>query len=89
MAREPAEHPGEKRHIFDNPKNVKRVIYALYAACALSVVAELFVHRHAENWWEGLFGFYPVYGFVGIVILVLAAKELRKLVRRPEDYYDD
>ncbi len=88
MASEP-QHPDEKRHIFDDPKNVKRVIYGLYAACALSVVAELFVHRHAETWWEGIFGFYPAYGFVGIVILVLAAKELRRLVWRKEDYYDD
>jgi hypothetical protein len=46
------------------------------------------VHRHAEAGFDGLFGFYGVYGFVACVSLVLAAKVLRKLVMRPEDYYD-
>lgn len=78
----------ERRHIFDDPKNVRRLLNGLYAACALSVVAEFFIHRHAEHPWERLFGFYAIYGFVAIVILVLVAKELRRLVRRKEDYYD-
>ena len=79
----------KKRHIFDDPKNVKRVIHALYLACALSFVADLFIHRHVEHPWEGLFNFYSIYGFIGIVVLVLAAKQLRRIVLRKEDYYDD
>jgi hypothetical protein len=78
----------EKRHIFDDPKNVWRAIYALGAACVLSLVAELFVHRHAERPWEGVFGFYAFYGFTACVLLVLTAKELRKVLMRGEDYYD-
>jgi hypothetical protein len=78
----------ERRYIFDDPKNVKRLLNGLYIACALSVVAEFFIHRHVEHSWERLFGFYAIYGFVAIVILVLVAKELRRLVRRKEDYYD-
>ena len=79
----------EKPHIFDDPRNVKRAIQALYAACALSIVAEFFIHRHIEHPWEILFGFYGVYGFVACTILVLVAKELRKLLMRKEGYYDD
>lgn len=79
----------EKAHIFDNPKNVKRVIYALYALCGISVVAEFFIHRHVDHPWEALFGFYCLYGFFACVILVLIAKELRKVLMRGEDYYDD
>jgi len=33
-------------------------------------------------------GFYAVYGFVGCVILVLLAKEMRKVVMRDERYYE-
>jgi hypothetical protein len=80
--------PG-KRHVFDDPRNVKRVIHALYVLCGVSVLAEFFVERHVEHPWEGAFGFYSVYGFVGIVVLVLLAKELRKIVMRKEDYYND
>lgn len=79
----------EKTHVFDNPRNVKRVLYALYAVCALSIVAELFIDRHVDHPWEVLFGFYGVYGFVACTILVLAAKELRKVLMRKENYYDE
>lgn len=79
----------DKNHIFDNPKNINRVLYVLYAACGISVLAEVFVHRHVVHEWEWVFSFYGIYGFFGIVILVLLAKELRKLVLRKEGYYDD
>lgn len=77
------------KHVFDKPRNVKFVIYALYAACGLSFVADFIIHRHAEHPWESLFGFYSLYGFVGIVVLVLLSKELRKVILRREDYYDE
>ena len=78
----------EKRHIFDNPKNVRRVRYALYTVCALSLVAEIFVYRYIDHPWEAMPGFYALYGFAACVILVLVAKELRKVLMRGEDYYD-
>jgi membrane protease YdiL (CAAX protease family) len=78
----------KRRHMFDDPKNVKRVIYALYTACAVSVIAEFFIHPHVVHPWEALFGFYAIYGFVACVLLVLIAKELRKVLMRREDYYD-
>ena len=79
---------GMKRHIFDDPANVKRVIHALYGVCALSLLADFFVDRHVDHPWEALFGFYALYGFVACVILVLVAKELRKVLMRDEEYYD-
>ena len=80
--------PGEKRHIFDNPRNVWRVIYALHAICAVAFIADFFVHRHVDHPWEAMIGFYCVYGFVACVILVLIAKEMRKVLMRKDDYYD-
>jgi hypothetical protein len=79
----------EKRHIFDNPRNVRRAIHVLYAVCAVSLIADFFVHRHVAHPWEALFGFYSVYGFGACVSLVLIAREMRKIVMRKEDYYDD
>ncbi len=60
----------------------------LYLACALLLVADLFIHRHVIHAWESLWGFYAFYGFVACVALVLLAKLLRKILKRPEDYYD-
>jgi uncharacterized membrane protein len=78
-----------KRHVFDNPRNVKRAIYALYAVCALALIGDFIVHRHVDHPWEAIFGFYPIYGFGACVLLVLIAKEMRKVLMRKDDYYDD
>ncbi len=78
-----------KRHMFDNPRNVKRAIYALYAVCAISLLGEYFIDRHVDHPWEALFGLYPLYGFGACVLLVLIAKEMRKILMRKDDYYDD
>jgi len=80
--------PQQRKHIFDKPKNVRRLLRTLYPACALLLAADLFVHRHVEHGWESLWGFYAVYGFAACVLLVLLAKQLRKLLKRGEDYYD-
>lgn len=77
-----------KRHLFDDPRNVRRVVRGLVAACVLLVSLDLVLHRHVDHPWEGLFGFYAIYGFVACVLLVLLAKELRKLVMRDEGYYE-
>lgn len=76
-----------KRYLFDNPSNVKRVLYGFYAGCVALLLADLIFDRHVDHPLEGFFGVYALYGFVACVTLVLAAKVLRKLVMRGEDYY--
>lgn len=87
-----------RQHVFDDPKNVKRLMRTFYAICigvfALDLVnlvqGWMGAHelRHAERTWEGLPGFYAFYGFVGCVFLVLVAKVMRTFLMRDEDYYD-
>lgn len=74
--------------VFDHPRNVRRVLILLYACCAVLLALDLFLHRHILHPWEQLWGFYPLYGFVGCVILVLVARWMRTFLMRPEDYYD-
>jgi hypothetical protein len=78
----------QKTHLFDNPKNVRRVLWGLGIACALALLGDFVIHRHVSHPWEGLWGFYAVYGFVACVLLVLVAKQMRKILMRSEDYYD-
>ena len=80
--------PERKRYWLDEPRNVTKLYRGLWAIGILLVLLDLVVHRHAEAGFDGLFGFYGFYGFVACVALVLAAKGLRRLVMRPEDYYD-
>ncbi len=79
----------EKKHIFDNKKNVNRVLYGLFCSLVLLLALEPFIHKHPYFAWEKWFGFYAIYGFVACMLLVLVAKYiLRPLVKREEDYYD-
>ena len=78
----------ERKHFFDDPGNVKKVLRVFYVVCALLLLADVVYHRHVVHAWEGVWGFYAGYGFVACVLLVLIAKEMRKLLMRREDYYD-
>ncbi len=78
----------EQQHFFDKPKNVKRLFMAFYVLCAVLVVAGFFLEQEHHHPWENLPAFYPLYGFVGIVVLVYVAKLLRRIAMRSEDYYD-
>ena len=80
----------DSRHLFDDPKNVKRVIYGLFGGLVLLLALEPLVSKHPYFSWERWPGFYAVFGFVACVLLVLAAKYvLRPLVKRHEGYYDN
>lgn len=80
----------EKKHFFDKPGNVKKVIWGLYIVCVLLIITDLFLPIHGEFAWEEAPGFFAAYGLVGCIMLVLAAKYiLRPLVKRREDHYDD
>lgn len=79
----------EKKHLFDDPKNVKRLLQLLYVCCALLVVLDFVIHRHTMHDWEKLWVFYPLYGFIGCVVLVIVATWMRTFLMRPEDYYDN
>lgn len=85
--------PSEKKHLFDSPRNVYRLLRIFFALCAALFGVDLLFPRHlsfAEGVFpvEGWFGFYAIYGFVACVLLVLTATQLRKVLMRREDYYD-
>jgi hypothetical protein len=78
----------EKVYFFDKPENVKRLLLIFYISCALLFALDFVIHRHIVHDWESLWGFYPIYGFVGCVLLVFIAKGMRIFLMRSEDYYD-
>jgi hypothetical protein len=52
------------------------------------VAFDFFSEKHGHYSWESFPGFYALFGFVSCVVLVLAAKQLRRILKRDEDYYD-
>jgi len=77
----------QKQHLFDKPRNVSRLLNALYVICILLFILDFFLHRHVSLKWEEATGFYAIFGFVACVSLVLIAKQLRKILGRKQDYY--
>ena len=88
----------EKKHVFDNPRNVKKLLTIFFSSVVILLVLDFFyiflskihiIQRHVNYKWEEFWGFYAFFGFVACVILVLVSKYiLRPLVKREEDYYD-
>ena len=84
--------------IFDNPANLKRLLYVFYGILVLLIVLDLILGGHAEGGhaggeehgfpWENMPAFFAVYGFVSYVTLIFVAKGLRLLIKRDEDYYE-
>ena len=78
----------DDRRWLDQPRNVTGIVYGLAALCALALLADFgylkYPHFDVERWP----GFYAVYGFVVSVSLVLTAKQLRRVLRRDENYYE-
>ena len=79
----------KKQYFFDKPENIKKALKIFYVICIGLLSIDLFFHRHVLHSWENLWGFYGLFGFVACVVLVLVAKEMRKVLMRDEDYYDD
>jgi hypothetical protein len=72
----------------DKPANQRLIRRMIFGACALLVIADFLVHRHISTDIERVPAFYALYGFVALVGVVMAAKGLRRIVKRDEDYYD-
>jgi len=71
----------------DDKKKVDRFVHGLYGACALLFGADFLYHKHTYVSVENIPGFYALYGFIMCALLVIAAKGLRLVLKRPEDYY--
>jgi hypothetical protein len=67
---------------------VKRLIQLLLVVFFGLIAGELLFHKHAYFGFEKWFAFHAWFGFLFFVGVIYAGKGLRKLLKRPEDYYD-
>ena len=83
-----------KEYFLDDKDNVSRLWRLFVICCVATAALDVFGllglgwHRHVSLFVEGLPGFYPVWGFIAIALLIALAKRLRRIVMRQEDYYD-
>ncbi len=78
----------DKKGFFDKPGNFRRFMAFFFASLVVLLVVDFFIAKHGYFGWEDVPDFFAAYGFVSCVLLVLAAKVLRIIVKRREDYYD-
>ena len=73
--------------LVDTPGAANRIFWGLAVFCGLLFLADFTYEKHGHFAVENIPGFFGFYGFVMFTALILAAKLLRVLIRRPEDYY--
>ena len=67
---------------------VRRLWIAFIAVLVATVGAELLVSPEPHFAVERLFGWNAIYGFLACAAMILLAKALGLLIKRPDDYYD-
>jgi hypothetical protein len=77
-----------KTYWLDRKENVTKVYWAVWAVCILLLLIDPLVHKHEAYGFAEWFGFFGFFGFFACVGLVLTAKALRRVLKRPEDYYE-
>lgn len=73
--------------LVDRPGGADRIFWGLAVICGLLFLVDFTFEKHGHLAAENIPGFFAFYGFVMFTALILAAKLLRVLIRRPEDYY--
>lgn len=86
--REQARREGAS-HWLVQPKTIRRLWWIFGIILALTVAAQIFIHVHAYFTVDAWPGFYAGYGFLSCVAMVLFAKVLGWVLKRPDDYYDE
>ena len=62
---------------------------ALMAIAVILAILEVFLHRHGVAEIEDSFMFPAIFGFFAFIFIVQVGKWLRKVIVRPEDYYEE
>jgi hypothetical protein len=78
-----------KPHWLDQPRNVKTLWRGFLVALALTVAAELVITLHPHFAIESVFGFGAWFGFAACAAMIVAAKGLALLLKRPDTYYSE
>ncbi|MEO6743325.1 MAG: hypothetical protein ABIN08_02465 [Caldimonas sp.] len=77
----------EVPHWLDKPGNVKRLRNLFVAVLALTVLIEAAVHLHPHFKIEGVFGFHAWFGLASCAAMIVVARGLGLLLKRPDRYY--
>jgi len=75
-------------HWLVRPKTIRMLWIVFIAILAATVLADLFIEHHSTFRIDGTFGFGAWFGFLSCVVLIVGAKLLGFVLKRPDTYYD-
>jgi hypothetical protein len=76
------------RHWLDEPRNVRLLWRLFLVVLAVTVLVEPFVHLHPHFAVEQLFAFHAWFGLLACAAMILVAKALGVVLKRPDSYYE-
>ena len=75
-------------HWLARPETISLLWKLFIAVLVLLVLAQALVYVKGYFGVDGWFGFGAIFGFLSCLAMVVFAKGLGYLLKRPEDYYD-
>lgn len=79
----------EELHWLVRPQTIRKLWWGFSAVLVLTLLAQFFIDIHSYFTVDGWPAFYAVFGFVSCVAMVIFAKVLGYVLKRPDDFYDD
>lgn len=84
---DPFNHPPDN-HWLVRPSTIKVLWIVFAVVLAVVVLMDLAVEHHPYFGLDGSFGFGAWFGFFSCIALVVFAKALGAILKRPDTYYD-
>jgi hypothetical protein len=75
-------------HWLVRPSTIRMLWIAFIAVLAVTVLLDLVIEHHPLFGLDGTFGFGAWFGFFSCVAMIVAAKALGVVLKRPDSYYD-
>lgn len=77
----------DNRHFLTRPGTIRGLWWIFSVVLAVTVLAQLIFYVKGYFTVDGWFGFGAIFGFLSCLLMVLFAKALGLLLKRPGDYY--
>ena len=75
-------------HWLVRESTIKSLWIVFAALLAATVLVDLVIEHHPYFWLDGSFGFGAWFGFASCVALIVLARGLGAILKRPDTYYD-
>ncbi|NCP65530.1 MAG: hypothetical protein GW763_04670 [Paraglaciecola sp.] len=76
-------------HWLVRPSTIRKLWIGFSVLLTLLVLAQTVIYIKGYFGFDAMFGFAAIYGFSSCLLMVLLAKVLGLVLKRPQDYYQD